>query len=185
MNIKLIEPVSITDYAPIVKDVSFGNLEDNEQALGSYGRYVGLLEPRRNPAFIGENGQPDVWEQRVAYFADKYPLEPLGVTGWYLWPPFNLDRIWLGWFGIRKQYQRQGYGKLVFDATIKEINKEFPTIKWLFVFTDNADKFYQKCGGERLGTIQELIDAKYPGIDKDTGFNLNEVVLRIPIALSR
>ena len=176
---KLIEPVSLTDYIPIIKDVSFGNLDDNSQAMNSYAQYVGLLEPRRKISkFIKKVDGPDIWQQRIAYFEDDYPLEPVGITGWYIWPPFNLNRIWLGWFGIRNQYKGKGYGKLLLNQTMNVIKNEYTEMKELFVFTDDADGFYQKCGFEKLGRIEDLIDQNYSGIDKNTGFNLNEIVLK-------
>ena len=171
---KLVEPVSLGNYEPIIRDVSFGNLEEQTQFLGSCARYIGLLSPRRAKKFSAL----DVWEQRIAYKAETYPLEPVGITGWYSLPPFDFDRIWLGWFGVRKQYQNQGFGKRLLALTQEVIRKEFPTIKWLFLFTDDADKFYEKCGFEKLGSIEELVKAKYPGIENDTGFNLKEIVLR-------
>jgi len=176
---KLIEPVSLTDYIPIIKDVKFGNLDDQIQFVGSCAQYVGLLEPRRKVSKIIEKiGGPDVWEQRIAYWKDDYPLIPLGITGWYLWPPFDLNRIWLGWFGIRTEFERRGCGKLLLNETVQEIKLNYPYIKWLFVFTDDAAQFYQKCGFEKLGTIQELCNNSYPGIDENTGFNMDEIVLR-------
>lgn len=168
MTFTLIEPVSLSDYIPIIKDVYFDDISSQRCFAATCATYVGLIE---NEEISG------VWQQRIAYSGDHYHRVPVGITGWYSHPPFDLPRIWLGWFGIRKEFQRKKYGSLLLMDTIDAIKSDVVGIDELFVFTDTGAGFYQKCGFEKLGSIGELCKKKYPGIDTDTGFNLNEIVL--------
>lgn len=168
MNLSLYKPTSLTDCEPIVRDIKMGDAADQRYFLGSLAQYIGLIEsdsPR-------EKG---IWEIRFAYNEN----DTIGTTGWYEWPPLDKEGVvWLSWFGIRKQYERKGYGRILLQKTIDELVGKY---KWLYVFTDDADKFYEKCGFEKLGSIRDLIAQGYPGINEDTGFNLDEIVLRRPL----
>jgi len=168
MKFTLIEPVSLSDYIPIIKDVYFDNISSQRCFVATCATYVGLIEDEEISG---------VWQQRIAYSGDHYHRVPVGITGWYSHPPFDLPRIWLGWFGVRKEFQGKKYGSLLLMDTIDAIKSDVVGIDELFVFTDTGAGFYQKCGFEKLGSIGELCKKKYPGIDKDTGFNLNEIVL--------
>jgi len=172
MKFKLIEPTTLNECIPIVKDITMGDVEDQVYFLGSLAGYVGVIPQRRDYV-------KGIWKLKFAYFEDDLST-PIGTTGWYKWPPLDSEGcIWLSWFGIRKPYERKGYGSVLLQQTIDEIKNEHKDkYRWLYVFTDNADKFYQSCGLERLGSIKELIDKKFPGINEDTGFNLDEIVLR-------
>ena len=168
MAFSLIEPVSLSDYIPIIKDIYFGNINDQRHFVATCATYVGLIE---------DESKSEVWQQRIAYWGDHYHRVLIGITGWYSHPPFDLRRIWLGWFGIRKEFQGKKYGSLLLTDTIDAIKSDVVGIDELFVFTDDGSGFYQKCGFEKLGSIGELCEKKYPGIDKYAGFDLNEIVL--------
>ena len=54
----------------------------------------------------------------IAYLDDT----PIGVTGVYSYHEYP-DDAWLGWFGILKEYRKNGYGSIVLNKTI-ELAKE-------------------------------------------------------------
>ena len=173
-TLSLVEPVTLDNYSGIIADIDFG---DQQQFLISCAQYVGEIKPRRK--VILANGDPDVWEQRIVYEDNEYPLNPIGITGWYKWPPFAEPRIWLGWFGVRSQLQRNGFGRAILAMTIDEINRVHPNIEWLYVFTDSAVEFYQKCGFEKRGTCVELGMAGE--VSPDSTFKDDDVILRLQI----
>ena len=69
---------------------------------------------------------------------------PIGVTGVYSYNEYPED-AWLGWFGILKEYRKNGLGGLVLDKTIK-IAKE-KGYKNFRIYTDeyatSAHKLYE------------------------------------------
>lgn len=165
---RLIEPATLNDYVPILTDVDFG---DTEQFLISCGKYLGLVTPRRST-----DTDIDIWEQRLVYENNSYPLKCLGITGWYNWTPESEPRLWLSWFGIRSQSQKTGIGRAVIEQTIFEINRLYPEIQWLYVFTDSAVEFYQKCGFENRGTLIEA--AANNEVSADSTFKDTDIILR-------
>jgi len=168
---RLIEPTEFAAYIPLIKEIDFGN---QEQFLVSCAQYLSIINPRRK--VLLESGEPDIWEQRIAYLDDNFPLIPVGITGWYLWPPFTESRIWLGWFGIRDCFKGKGYGTILLKNTEEAIRKIFPDIQWLYVFTDSAEKFYVKSGFEYLGTATVLECNGH--LVKDSTFEPEDIVLR-------
>lgn len=68
--------------------------------------------------------------------------EVVGVTGLYCFEDINeTNSIWLGWFGVLKEYRRHGYGKRILLDTIdkaKEFSKKYP-IKYFRLYTSTRD----------------------------------------------
>ena len=95
----------------------------------------------------------DYWKYWIVYDNE----EIIGITG--LYSDFDINEtnsIWLGWFGIRPQYRRKGYGKEVLEYTIKEAYKlaNIYPIKYLRLYTSidenkEAQLLYSKLMDEK------------------------------------
>ncbi len=62
----------------------------------------------------------------------------IGVTGLYTECDYKDDSIWLGWYGVLKEYRLHGFGKQILLDTIemaKEEVKNNPRIKYLRLYT--------------------------------------------------
>ena len=85
-----------------------------------------------------QNGDP-------AYYMVKDENEIIGISGIYI-EPFEPETAWLGWYGVRKQYRRNGYGTKILNKTI-EIARELG-YKYFRLYTDivnpNAHRLYDK-----------------------------------------
>lgn len=72
--------------------------------------------------------------------------EPIGVTGIYEIPEYS-DTVWLSWFGLKKEYRKLGYGKQIFDYTIKiakTLNRKYLRLYTFEIWNDEAQEFYKK-----------------------------------------
>lgn len=178
MNFKLIEPTCLNNYSKIIQEVKFHEIDKNgilkeeqNSFIEACVEYLGLINPR-----VINNENDDIWQQRIVYFNNSYPLEPIGITGWYRYPNDNKNIMWLAWFGIRNIYKNKGYGKNLLNQTIKIIKKEYKDIKWLYVYTDGAPIFYEKCQFEKLGISEDLI--KNGQINKESVSSDYNIVFR-------
>jgi ribosomal protein S18 acetylase RimI-like enzyme len=98
------------------------------------------------------------WEVYLAKLQEEF----IGVIGLYQLVDSDPDIVWLGWFGLRPQYRRQGWGKIMINH-LKEYAIKFG-FKELWVFTnyDNlaAISFYQKSGFIQLGAASDICSGK-------------------------
>lgn len=84
----------------------------------------------------------DLYVGYIAYLDN----EPIGVTGIYEIPEYT-DTVWLSWFGVKKEYRKYGYGKQIFDYTVKvakDYNKKFLRLYTFEIWNNEAQKFYKK-----------------------------------------
>lgn len=76
----------------------------------------------------------------LVYDKDKV----IGITGLYSNDDLNeTNSIWLGWFGVLKEYRKNGYGTQILIDTInmaKELTKKYP-IKYFRLYTSERDDF--------------------------------------------
>lgn len=145
---RFIEPVSLSAFDSLIADIDFGSSCQDEFAL-SVKDYIGHVNPRKTVP-------PEVWELRIAYDDIRHPYVPVGVIGWYNWPITDEKFPWLSWFGVRKQFQGQGYGKKLLWWTVDELAGWFPKAEYVYVFTDTAKDFYTKGGFQYRGKSSEL-----------------------------
>ncbi len=78
----------------------------------------------------------------IVYIEDK----PIGVTGIYEIPEYP-DTVWLSWFGIKKEYRKLGYGKQIFDYTVKiakAYNKKYLRLYTFEIWNNEAQEFYKR-----------------------------------------
>lgn len=85
-----------------------------------------------------QNGDP-------AYYIVKDKDEVIGISGIYV-EPFEPQTAWLGWYGVRKEHRKKGYGTKILEKTI-EIAKELG-YKHFRLYTDvvnpNAHRLYDR-----------------------------------------
>lgn len=96
-------------------------------------------------------------DDHVRYYLAKEGNEYIGITGIY---HYDDEDAWLAWFGILKNYRRNGYGEELLQRTI-DIAKSM-SFKNMRIYTDfielhNACLLYEKNGfiGEKY-TAEEL-----------------------------
>lgn len=96
----------------------------------------------------------------------------IGLTGLYQEPSDNTDECWVGWFCVDPVYRGKGYGKKLFDFTMKKAQNTGK--KYLHIYTYNSKKFqpainmYKKQGfveysPNRLGTNKDMYFKKFIG----------------------
>lgn len=84
----------------------------------------------------------DFYRIYIAYIEDK----PVGITGIYEIPEYP-DTAWVCWFGIKKEYRKLGYGKQIFDYTIKiakSYHKKYLRLYTFEILNEEAQEFYKK-----------------------------------------
>ena len=83
--------------------------------------------------------------------------EVVGISGLYRQPGMAETVCWVGWFGIRPRFRRQGFGAGAIHALI-EFARSLDC-KELWVYTGSSDHvavgFYQSLGFESLGTAAD------------------------------
>lgn len=85
-------------------------------------------------------------KEYCCYFLVYHNDAPIGVTGLYSIEDIEqTNSLWLGWYGIKKEYRNHGYGTEVLLKTIemaKNFAIKYPAIKYLRLYTStklNAD----------------------------------------------
>jgi RimJ/RimL family protein N-acetyltransferase len=99
---------------------------------------------------IGQRSTPlDYWK----VFLLRTDGDVVGVSGLYRQPGVPETVCWVGWFGIRPRFRRQGFGKRAMYALI-DFARHIP-VKELWVYTGSSDKiavsFYLSLAFEELG----------------------------------
>lgn len=179
VKFKLIEPVSLTEYIPVIRDVKFHDIDESGEVVEEQTLFLQHCAEYTNLLPYEENDGVHIWHQKIAYLENTVPrftLYPVGITGWYSYPPVDKNRMWLSWFGIRDEFQRKGYGTLLLQQTIDLILQEYDTIDYLYLFTAGAPLFYEKCGFERLGVAEDLVASGH--IEEDATNSPKEIVFR-------
>jgi len=84
----------------------------------------------------------------------------VGIIGYYQ-PNQDPNSIWIGWFGIKEVFRRQGYGKKALKGLINYVKKSFPEITTLRVYTGIHENpialhLYESLGFERENKLFKL-----------------------------
>ena len=102
-----------------------------------------------------------------------------GVCGLYSLDQMPASQIWLGWFGIRPGFRRQGYGTAAIDALVDRARKM--DCKELWVYTGASDvaarHFYTNLGFELLGSARDCAPGKT--------IDLSDIVLKLRLEVSQ
>lgn len=87
----------------------------------------------------------------------------IGITGLYSNEDINeTNSIWLGWFGVMKEYRSKGYGKRILLDTIemvKELSNKYP-IKYFRLYTSERDDKLAQPLYEKVMDIKEYYNNK-------------------------
>jgi ribosomal protein S18 acetylase RimI-like enzyme len=142
--VELVSTRNIEMFIPILREIDFG-----DQFLLSMLHWCG----------IGQRSTPlEYWQ----VFLVQSRQEIVGVSGLYRQPGMPADHCWLGWFAIRPQFRRQGFG----SAAIRELCEAArnAAFKELWVFTGSNDDiariFYIRLGFELLGPARDYAPAR-------------------------
>jgi ribosomal protein S18 acetylase RimI-like enzyme len=138
-TVDLLETKEIEKFIPVMKEIDFG-----DRFLLSMLHWCG----------IGRRSTPlDYWK----VFLVRARGDAVGVSGLYRQPGMPKNVCWVGWFGIRPRFRREGLGTsamyALFDITRSNGCQE------LWVYTDSLDdvavSFYKSLGFEVLGAATE------------------------------
>jgi RimJ/RimL family protein N-acetyltransferase len=138
-TVELVRTKQIELFIPILKEIDFG-----DRFLLSMLHWCG----------IGRRSTPlDYWQ----VFLVQAQSEIVGVSGLYRQQGMSSNICWLGWFAIRPQFRRHGFGSaaiIVLSNFVRNL-----TCKELWVYTGATDniaiKFYTRLGFELLGPAAE------------------------------
>jgi RimJ/RimL family protein N-acetyltransferase len=138
-SIELLVTKQIEQFIPVLREVELGDR---------------FLLAMLHWCEIGQRSTPlDLWH----VFLVQHTGETVGVTGLYRQPGMSKDVGWIGWFGIRPRFRRQGYGTRAIKR-LTAIAREV-ACKELWVYTGSADKvaieFYQRLGFAVVGFARE------------------------------
>jgi GNAT superfamily N-acetyltransferase len=153
-TVELLETTDIQMFLPVMKEIDFG-----DRFLLSMLHWCG----------IGRRSTPlEYWK----VFLLRAAGETVGVAGLYRQSGMAETVYWVGWFGIRPRFRRQGFGTGAMHALI-EFARSIDCQE-LWVYTGSSDHvavgFYRSLGFELLGTAADWA----PGRTMDD----SEIVLR-------
>ena len=138
-SVELVNSKEIELFLPLMREIDFG-----DAFLLSMLHWCG----------IGKRPTPlEYWQ----VFLLRAGSEIVGVSGLYRQPGMPSHVCWLGWFAIRPQFRRHGFG----SAAIQLLVTHARTIafKELWVYTDSEDgiarMFYLSLGFEVLGRARD------------------------------
>jgi RimJ/RimL family protein N-acetyltransferase len=138
-TVELVSTNNIEMFIPILREIDFG-----DRFLLSMLHWCGIGHRSTALAYW------QVWLIRSQ-------SEIVGVSGLYKQPGMPTNICWLGWFAIRPQFRRRGFGRAAIIA-ICDFARSLPCKElWVYtVATDNiAMKFYTSLGFELLGPAIE------------------------------
>jgi ribosomal protein S18 acetylase RimI-like enzyme len=137
--VELVETTKIEELIPVMKEIDFG-----DRFLLSMLHWCG----------IGRRSTPlDYWKVLLV----RARGDVVGVSGLYRQPGMPHNVCWVGWFGIRPRFRREGFGTSAMDALI-DLARSFGC-QQLWVYTGSSDdvavSFYKSLAFEVLGTAAE------------------------------
>ena len=134
-------------FLPVMREVDFG-----DAFLLSMLHWCG----------IGKRSKPlEYWQ----VFLIGAKSQVIGVSGLYRQPGIPSRVCWLGWFAIRPQFRRQGFGTAAIDQLYHVIRSVGSTELWVYTGSDDevARTFYTNLGFEVLGAASEYASGKTLG----------------------
>lgn len=143
-RLKITQTKEITDFVPLLKELEFGDKFS-----------LAML----NWCGIGQ------WDKTLIFwqvYIVKLDEEPIGVMGLYQCIDSPSSVVWVGWFGLRPNFRREGWGSIMMEQ-LKSYAQEFGFQElWVFTNYDNlpAISFYEKSAFIKLGTAAEVCPGK-------------------------
>ena len=142
-----VELVSVRDielFLPLMREIDFG-----DAFLLSMLHWCG----------IGKRSRPlEYWQVYLL----RVKSQIIGVSGLYRQPGMASHVCWLGWFAIRPQFRRQGFGSAAIYQLCGVARSTGSTELW--VYTDSQDdivrKFYISLRFEVLGAASKYAPGK-------------------------
>jgi RimJ/RimL family protein N-acetyltransferase len=140
-TVELVSTKQLEMFIPVLKDIA--------QEFGDR-----FLLAMLHWCEIGRRSTPlGYWQ----VFLIRAQSEIVGVSGLYRQPGMSSNICWLGWFAIRPEFRRRGFGRAAIIAVCDFARKL--TFKELWVYTGTTDKiaikFYASLGFELLGPAVE------------------------------
>jgi ribosomal protein S18 acetylase RimI-like enzyme len=138
-TVELLETKEIQDFIPVMKEIDFG-----DRFLLSMLHWCG----------IGQRSTPlDYWK----VFLVRARGDVVGVSGLYRQPGMPHNVCWIGWFGIRARFRREGFGTRAMHALF-DVARSISS-RQLWVYTGSSDDgalcFYKSLGFEVLGSAAD------------------------------
>jgi RimJ/RimL family protein N-acetyltransferase len=143
-SLQFIQTTDIVDFVPLLKELEFG-----DKFKLAMLRWCGIGKPDESV---------NLWQVYIA----KLAAEIIGVMGLYQLLDSPKDVVWVGWFGLRPNFRRSGWGTLMMEQ-LKDYALDFG-YQQLWVFTDDTNlaaiSFYEKLGFVKLGIGAEVCPGK-------------------------
>lgn len=156
-KVLLTQTRSIIEFVPLLEELEFG-----DRFSLSMLHWCGIGKREYPLAF---------WEVYVA----KLGVESVGIIGLYQQMDTPPEVVWVGWFGVRPKFRRQGFGTIMMNG-LRQLVMDFK-FKELWVFTEKdalpALAFYEKADFTRLGTAANVC----PGKTHDS----SDIILRLEV----
>lgn len=142
--VELVPSREIELFLPVLREVDLG-----DPFLLSMLHWCGIGK-RQKPI-----GYWQVYLIRVAH-------DIVGVTGLYQRPQADPTQYWLGWFGVRPHWRRQGIGSATLKLVMSEVQQRGGTHLWVYtgVADHHAVAFYGSLGFELLGPASQCAPAQ-------------------------
>lgn len=117
------------------------------------------------------------WRQ---YLIQDEELNTIGTCGLFSMRPDNNEELWLGWFGILKDFRHQNYATEALFK-MKELALSLKC-KRLLLYTDAKTgpiEFYKKQGFSVIGTVEEFIASRRDSVLHRELPNLTDIVMEL------
>ena len=155
--VELVSTKEIELFLPLMREIDFG-----DAFLLSMLHWCG----------IGKRSTPlDYWQ----VFLLRAKSQIIGVSGLYRQPEIPSHICWLGWFAIRPQFRRQGFGTAAIYQLCLVAQNAGSTELWVYTGREDdvARLFYRSLGFEVLGAASDY----FPGTTTDD----SDIVLKLEL----
>jgi len=142
--VELLSTKEIELFLPVMREIDFG-----DAFLLSMLHWCG----------IGKRSRPlDYWQ----VFLLRAKSQIVGVSGLYRQPGMPSNICWLGWFAIRPQFRRQGFGSAALHTICRIARNAGSTELWVYTGQEDegARLFYHSLGFEVLGPASDYAPGK-------------------------
>ena len=109
----------------------------------------------------------------------KENKKTIGICGLYSLDENSKDELWLGWFGIIKEYRSKGHGSDVLKQL--EIKAKEANAHTIYSYVNKKGKpldFYYRNGFKRVGTVKEYLEKTKFKFDKENFEDLDDHVIK-------
>jgi GNAT superfamily N-acetyltransferase len=137
--VELVSTKEIELFLPLMREIDFG-----DAFLLSMLHWCG----------IGKRSRPlEYWQ----VFLLRVKSQIVGVSGLYRQPVMPSHVCWLGWFAIRPQFRRQGFGTAAIHQLSYVARNAGSTELWVYTGSNDniARTFYLSLGFEVLGAASD------------------------------